>query len=200
MLFRSIECENVVWAAGVAASPLGKALAEATGCKLDRAGRVLVEKDLTLPGRPEIFVIGDLAHCEDESGALLPGVAPVAIQQARYVAARIRERVAGSPAGAPAPFRYRDPGSMATIGRAAAVVQLGALQISGFLAWTAWLFVHLMALVQFANRVAVLMQWAYSYITLDRSARLITGAATDVPDHPKMPVGEPAPKPGRTAG
>jgi NADH dehydrogenase len=190
---RRIECETVVWAAGVAASPLGQALSQATGCALDRAGRVVVEKDLSLPGRPEIFVIGDLASCKDEAGNLLPGVAPVAIQQARYVAQRIRAKAEGTPDVSPAPFYYRDPGSMATIGRAAAVVHRGKLQISGFLAWLAWLFVHLMALVQFASRIAVLMQWAYSYITLDRSARLITGASADVPDHPQMPTGGASP-------
>jgi NADH dehydrogenase len=172
---------TVLWAAGVAASPLGQALARATGVALDRAGRVLVEPDLTVAGHPEIFVIGDLALFLDRKGTPLPGVAQVAMQQGRYVA-RLIERRLGSEAsvpplqsGAAPPFRYRNYGSMATIGRAAAVADFGFLRLDGMLAWLAWLFIHLMYIVQFGNRVLVFVQWAWSYITRNRSARPITG-------------------------
>ena len=165
----------VLWAAGVAASPLGKAL----GAPVDRAGRVAVRPDLTLPGHPEVFVIGDLAAAKDENGKLLPGVAPVAIQQGRFVAKLIREEVRGSLKVRPA-FHYWDKGSLATIGRAAAVAQFGRIHISGFIAWLSWLFVHIFFLIGFRNRLLVFIQWAWSYFTYERGARLITGR-TDLP-------------------
>jgi NADH dehydrogenase len=165
----TIPCSTVIWAAGVEASFLGKVIAEATGAKLDRGGRVLVEPDLTVPGHPEIFVIGDLANYGHQTGKPLPGTAPVAIQQGQYVAKVIQSRVTGSP---PPSFRYRDRGNMAIIGRASAVADLGKLRFSGFLAWLAWLFVHLMHLVEFENKVLVLIQWYY--FRRNRAARLIT--------------------------
>lgn len=168
-----IPANTVLWAAGVAGSELGSKLAEATGAPLDRSGRVVVNDDLTVPGHPEILVIGDLARCEDDRGGTLPGVAPVAMQQGAYAAKLVRKRLAGRPMG---PFRYRNYGSMATIGRAAAVAQIGPLGFSGFIAWLTWLFVHLMKIVEFQNRVLVLFQWMWSYLTWNRSARLITGS------------------------
>jgi len=167
----------VLWAAGVAASPLGKAL----GVPVDRAGRVPVSPDLTLPGHPEVFVIGDLAAAKDERGNLLPGVAPVAIQQGRFVAKVIREEVAAQKGLTDRPaFHYWDKGSLATIGRAAAVAQFGRIHISGFVAWLSWLFVHIFFLIGFRNRLLVFIQWAWSYVTYERGARLITGR-TDLP-------------------
>jgi NADH dehydrogenase len=172
----------VLWAAGVAASPLGKKL----GAPIDRAGRVQVLPDLTVPNHPEVFVIGDLAAVRDEHGKMLPGVAPVAIQQGRFVARVIRDEVEGRHA-APAssanngqvsrsPFHYWDKGSLATIGRAAAVAEFGKIHISGFVAWLAWLFVHILFLIGFRNRLLVFIQWAWSYVTYERGARLITGS------------------------
>jgi NADH dehydrogenase len=167
-----IAAHTVLWAAGVDASPLARALAEATGAALDRSGRVVVRPDMTLPGHPEIFVIGDMANYPHQAGKPLPGVAPVAMQQGRYVADLIRRRLRGA---APVPFHYRDRGTMATIGRAAAVADLGWLKLSGYPAWLAWLFVHILYLIEFDNRVLVLFQWAWNYLTAGRSARLITG-------------------------
>ncbi len=166
-----IDCRTVIWAAGVRAAPLGAILAAAAGAGTDRAGRIRVEPDLTLPGRPEIFVIGDLALFPHQTGGPLPGIAPVAIQQGRYVAALIRRRLLG---GTLPPFRYRDYGTMATIGRAAAVADFGRFRLSGYPAWLAWLFVHLMKLVQFENRLLVFVQWLWNYLTRNRAARLIT--------------------------
>jgi NADH:ubiquinone reductase (H+-translocating) len=169
----TIAARTILWAAGVAASPLATALASATGAKTDLAGRIAVSSDLTLPGHPEIFVLGDMAALMDHAGRPLPGVAPVAMQQGRYVARALAARLAGRPLSAP--FRYRDRGSMATIGRGRAVADLGFLRIAGYPAWLAWLFIHLMYLVQFGNRVLTLIQWAWNYVTWNRSARLITG-------------------------
>ena len=169
----TIPCRTVIWAAGVQASFLGKALAHATGAKLGRSGRVLVEPDLTLLGHPEIFVIGDLAAYTHQTGKPLPGTAPVAIQQGQYVAKVIQNRLTGAP---PPSFRYRDRGNMAIIGRASAVADLGRLQFSGFVAWLAWLFVHLMQLVEFENKVLVLVQWGWYYFRRNRAARLITNS------------------------
>lgn len=170
----------ILWAAGVAASPLGKKL----GVPVDRAGRVPVEPDLSLPHHPEVFVIGDLAALEDESGNMLPGVAPVAIQQGRYVAKIIQHEVAAATKagakGQPLPrprFHYWDKGSLATIGRAAAVAEFGKLHISGFIAWLAWLLVHILFLIGFRNRLLVFIEWAWSYVTYERGARLITGSS-----------------------
>jgi NADH:ubiquinone reductase (H+-translocating) len=168
----TVPCRTVIWAAGVQASSLGKVIAQATGAKLDRSGRVLVEPDLTVRGHPEIFVIGDLANYGHQTGNPLPGTAPVAIQQGRYVAKVIHNRVTGA---SPPAFRYRDRGAMAIIGRASAVADLGKLQFSGFLAWLAWLFVHLMQLIEFENKVLVLIQWGWYYFSRNRAARLITG-------------------------
>ena len=167
----------ILWAAGVAASPLGKKL----GVPVDRAGRVAVDPDLSLPDHPEVFVIGDLAALKDENGKMLPGVAPVAMQQGRYVAGIIQHEVevaTEAPAKAlPRPgFHYWDKGSLATIGRAAAVAEFGKLHISGFIAWLAWLFVHILFLIGFRNRLLVFIEWAWSYVTYERSARLITGS------------------------
>lgn len=168
----SIPTRTVLWAAGVQASPLGRILASATGAEVDQAGRVVVAPDLSLPGHPEIFVIGDLAHFSHQTGKPLPGVAPVAMQQGRYVADLLQSRLRGDTVP---PFRYRDRGSMAAIGRGAAVADLGGLCFSGFFAWLAWLFIHLIHLVQFNNRLLVLTQWAWKYLTRSRAARLITG-------------------------
>jgi NADH dehydrogenase len=160
----------ILWAAGVAASPLGKKL----GAPVDRAGRVQVQPDLSLPGHPHVFVIGDLAALKDEKGKMLPGVAPVAIQQGRFVAKVIREEVESCPRTAA--FHYWDKGSLATIGRAAAVAEFGRIHISGFIAWLSWLFVHILFLIGFRNRLLVFIQWAWSYVTYERGARLITGS------------------------
>jgi NADH dehydrogenase len=167
----------VLWAAGVAASPLGGKL----GTPLDRAGRVLVQTDLSLPSHAEIFVIGDLASLKDEHGKLLPGVAPVAIQQGRFVAQLIRSEIESRPNTQPAArsaFHYWNKGNLATIGRAAAVAEFGKIHISGFTAWLAWLFVHILFLIGFRNRLLVFIQWAWSYVTYERGARLITGSTS----------------------
>jgi NADH dehydrogenase len=158
----------VLWAAGVAASPLGKKL----GVPVDRAGRVIVGPDLSIPGHPEVFVIGDLASCKDERGNLLPGVAPVAMQEGVAVAKNIHRDLKGQQR---TPFHYFDKGSLATIGRAAGVAQFGKVHISGYFAWLAWLFVHIFFLIGFKNRILVMIQWAWSYFTYQRGARLITG-------------------------
>ena len=161
----------ILWAAGVGASPLGKKL----GAPVDRAGRVLVNPDLSIPGHPEIFVIGDLAALKDESGQLVPGVAPAAIQQGKSTARNIARDLQGKPRQN---FHYLNKGNLATIGRAAAIAQFGKIHISGFLAWLSWLFVHIFFLIGFRNRIMVLIQWAWSYFTYERGARLITGDQT----------------------
>jgi len=158
----------ILWAAGVAASPLGKKL----GAPTDRAGRVLVNPDLSVPGRPEVFVIGDLASLTDKAGKPLPGVAPVAMQEGRAVARNITGELRGEPRRN---FHYVNKGNLATIGRAAAVAEFGKVHISGFLAWLSWLFIHIFFLIGFRNRVMVMIQWAWSYFTYERGARLITG-------------------------
>ena len=165
-----LEARTVLWAAGVKASPLGRMLNEKTGVELDRAGRVKVNSDLSIPNFSDVFVIGDLALSKDGE-KFVPGVAPAAMQMGSYVAQTIRGRLKGQ---APKPFKYHDKGSMATIGRGAAVADLGFIRFSGFFAWLAWLFIHLMFVVQFGNRLLVLMQWGWNYITFNRSARLIT--------------------------
>jgi NADH dehydrogenase len=191
---KTMNAAVILWAAGVAASTLGKKL----GVPIDRAGRVQVNPDLSLPGHPEVFVIGDLAALKDESGKKLPGVAPVAILEGRYVAKLIRREIeSGAPSfprsgrEEPAlslpkgggsdsrpPFHYFDKGSLATIGRSAAIAQFGKIHISGFMAWLAWLFIHILFLIGFQNRVLVFIQWAWSYFTYERGARLITGSTT----------------------
>jgi NADH dehydrogenase len=167
----TVAAHTILWAAGVQASPLGAALAAATGAPLDRAGRVIVGPDLTVPGHPEILVIGDLANYGHQTGKPLPGVAPVAMQQGSYAARLIRDRLAGRQTK---PFRYHDRGSMATIGRNRAVADLGWVRFGGYPAWLAWLFIHLLYLVGFQSRLVVLIQWAWNYVTRNRSARLIT--------------------------
>ena len=162
-----IATHNVFWAAGVAASPLGAAL----NAKLDRAGRVLVEKDCSIPGHPEVFVVGDLAHLEQD-GQMLPGVCQVAMQMGTHAARSIVNDVRDKPRKA---FRYFDKGNMATIGRAAAVADIHGLRFGGFLAWVIWVFVHILYLIGFRNRVLVMIQWAWAYIGQRRSNRLITG-------------------------
>jgi len=167
-----IPARTVIWAAGVQASPLGRMLAERAGAELDRVGRVIVEPDLTIAGHPEILVIGDLANFSHQTGNPLPGVAPVAMQEGRYAADLVRRRLEGKTVE---PFHYWDKGSLATIGRAAAVADFGRIHIAGYFAWLTWLFVHLMYLVGFDNRLLVFIKWAYNYFTRNRGARLITG-------------------------
>ncbi len=164
----TIEAGTVLWAAGVSASPLGASL----GVPLDRAGRVLVQDDLTVPGHPEISVVGDLAAFRTGEGGWLPGVAQVAIQQAAHAAANINRRIAGQPTR---PFVYRNLGNLATIGRNSAVADLPRLRMKGRPAWLFWLFVHVFNLIGFRNRLSVMIQWASSYLTYQRSVRLITG-------------------------
>jgi NADH dehydrogenase len=168
----SIPARVALWGAGVAPSPLAAAIAKTAGAELDRTGRLVVGKDLALPSRPEILVIGDLARALDGKGEPLPGLAPVAMQEGRYAAKLIEARLEGRTLP---PFRYRDKGTLATIGRAAAVADLGRVRLWGFPAWLAWLFIHLMYIVEYENRLLVLMQWAWNYLTWNRSARLITG-------------------------
>jgi NADH dehydrogenase len=175
-----IEARTVLWAAGVAASPLARSL----GVPLDRAGRVQVEPDLSLPGHPEVVVIGDLASLTQD-GRPIPGVAPAAIQQGNHAARNIVRSLRGQPRQ---PFRYLDKGSLATIGRAAAVADLNLIKLSGWIAWLAWLFIHIFFLIGFRNRFIVLFQWAWSYVTYDRGARLITGRPKYLePIHPADP-------------
>jgi NADH:ubiquinone reductase (H+-translocating) len=165
-----VEARTVLWAAGVKASPLGEKLARRSHARVDRAGRILVEPDLSIAGHPEVFVLGDLASLHQD-GELLPGVAPVAIQQGRYVARAIESRLAGKSSP---PFRYHDRGSLAVIGRARAVALVWGRRFWGYPAWLLWLFVHLLYLVEFESRVIVLIQWGWSYLTRNRRARLIT--------------------------
>jgi NADH dehydrogenase len=165
---RRIEAATILWAAGVAASPLGSTL----GAKLDRAGRVFVKPDLTIDRHPEVFVIGDLAVVTGEDGKLLPGVAQVAIQTGRHAAHNIMRALDGQPYR---PFRYKNLGNMATIGRASAVADFETFTMKGWPAWLAWLFVHILNLIGFRNRLVVLVQWAWAYITYQRGIRLITG-------------------------
>lgn len=170
---QELQTQTILWGAGVQASPLGKVLAQGTGVELDRAGRVKVEPDLSLPGHPEIFVIGDLA-CLIQDGKQVPGVAPAAMQAGKYVARLLQQKLQNPQFKATA-FHYLDKGSMATIGRSLAVVQVGKLHFSGLLAWLMWLFIHILYLVEFTNRLMVLMQWGWNYLSRNRSARLITG-------------------------
>ncbi|WP_242344148.1 NAD(P)/FAD-dependent oxidoreductase [Anaeromyxobacter terrae] len=165
-----IASRTVLWGAGVAASPLARTL----GAPLDRAGRVRVAADLSVPGHPEAFVVGDLAAVLREDGRPVPGLAPAALQEGRHAARNIRRALAGEP---PLPFHYLDKGELATIGRAAAVADVRGLRFSGLLAWLTWLFVHIFFLIGFRNRVAVILQWAWSYLTFTRGARLITDTA-----------------------
>jgi NADH:quinone reductase (non-electrogenic) len=167
-----ISARTILWAAGVLGSPLSRALEKEAGAKLDRAGRVIVEPDLTVTGHPEIFVIGDLANFSHQTGQPLPGVAQPAIQEGHHVGKTIIRRLRGEKI---LPFHYWDKGNLATLGRAAAVADLHWLRLSGWPAWMIWLFVHLLYIVEFQNRLQILLQWAWLYINYDRSARLITG-------------------------
>jgi NADH dehydrogenase len=163
----SLASRTILWAAGVEASPLGRTL----GVKVDSVGRVVVQADLSVPGHPEVFVIGDLARADGRDGKPLPGIAPVAIQQGRATGDNIWRAITGE---ATRPFRYRDRGAIATIGRAAAVAQIGPLHLSGFPAWVIWLGVHIVYMIGFRNRLAILLDWSWSYLTWQRGARLIT--------------------------
>jgi NADH dehydrogenase len=165
-------CHTVLWAAGVRPSPLTSVLAKATGSELQKDGRIPVGPDLTVAGHPEVFVIGDMASYRGADGRPLPALAPVAMQQGAYVARVIDRRLRGETLP---PFRYFDRGLMATIGRAQAVAAIGRLRFDGWLAWAAWLLIHILYLIAFENRVLVLFQWAWNYFTRNRSARLITG-------------------------
>ncbi len=166
-----IHAKTVLWAAGVTASPLAQSL----GVPLDRAGRVLVEPDLTIPGSDQVYVIGDLAHVEID-GAIVPGVAPAAMQQGLHAAENVTRSLRGQPR---LPFRYVDKGMLATIGRGAAVARIGRIKATGFIAWMLWLFIHIFFLIGFRNRMLVMIQWAWSYFTFDRGARLITEPLTE---------------------
>jgi NADH dehydrogenase len=168
-----IRAKTIVWAAGVAACGLAQRLGELAGAEVDRAGRVTVEPDLTLAGHPEVFAIGDMVRVRGTDGSVtpLPGLAPVAMQQGRYVATLVSARLRSQ--GHP-PFRYRDKGNLATIGRGAAVAEIKGLKLSGLLAWMIWLVVHLWYLIGFQNRLLVLIQWAFSFVTHGRGARIIS--------------------------
>jgi NADH dehydrogenase len=165
-----IEAGSVLWAAGVQASPLGRSL----GAPLDRAGRVIVQQDLTIPGHPEVFVVGDLAAYTVEEGKLLPGVAQVAMQEAAHAVKMIERDMHVRPQPR-VPFKYFDYGNLATIGRAKAIADFGWIRVSGYFAWLLWLFIHVLKLIGFRNRILVLTQWAWAYVTYQRSVRLITG-------------------------
>jgi len=181
-----IPARTVVWAAGVTASSMASRLAELTGAARDRAGRVTVEPDLTLPGHPEVFALGDMVRLHE---TVLPGVAPVAMQQGRYAARVIRDRLAGR---ATKPFHYRDKGNLATIGRNAAVADIKGVKLSGFLAWITWLVVHLFYRVGFQNRILVFIRWAVSFVTRGRGDRIISDTtvtrATTMPERPAPPA------------
>jgi NADH:ubiquinone reductase (H+-translocating) len=179
-----IPARTILWGAGVQPTPLARILAESTGAELDRQGRVVVGADLSLPRHREIMVLGDMASCaHHRTGDPLPGVAAVAMQQGLYAAKRIKRELAGKKLR---PFRYRDYGRMATIGRAAAVAEMGGIRLAGYPGWLAWLFIHLVKMVEFSNRILVLIQWAVSYFTYRRTARLIMGA----PDVPVPCIGD----------
>jgi NADH:quinone reductase (non-electrogenic) len=175
-----IRASTVIWAAGVTASSLAERLGDKTNADVDRAGRVTVEPDLTLPGHPEVFAIGDMVRVRSEDGGVqnLPGLAPVAMQEGRYAAKAIRARLKGGQVRA---FHYRDKGNLATIGRSRAVADLHLVKLSGFLAWITWLGVHLWYLIGFQNRLLVFIRWAFSFFTRGRGARIITASFEDEP-------------------
>ena len=170
-----LAARTVLWAGGVMATPFGRKLAKCTKSESDRSGRITVNRDLTIPNFPDIFIIGDLAHAVDENGAPLPGVAQVAMQGGGYAAKVIRARVEGK--REPPPFHYFNKGEMAVIGRAAAVANIFGIHVSGLLAWLMWLFIHLIYIVEFQSRIIVFIQWGFEYLTFSRGARLITGEA-----------------------
>jgi NADH dehydrogenase len=163
-----IAAGTILWAAGVQASSLGRGF----GTEVDRAGRVVVNEDLSVPGHPEIFIAGDLALFTHQTGKPLPGVAQAAKQLGKHAARNALRHLHGEPT---APFRYRDPGNLATIGRNAAIADFGFFRLSGYPAWLFWLFLHIFFLIGFRNRISVMLQWAVSYLTYQRSVRLITG-------------------------
>ncbi|WP_017653394.1 NAD(P)/FAD-dependent oxidoreductase [Fortiea contorta] len=169
---KEIASKTILWAAGVKASPMGQVLAARTNVELDRAGRVIVESDLSIHGYPDIFVIGDLANFSHQNGKPLPGVAPVAKQQGQYVATLIKQRLQGNILPF---FSYADRGSLAMIGQNFAVVDFGFIRLTGFLAWLFWLVIHIYFLIEFDNKLVVIIQWAWNYFTRNRGARLITG-------------------------
>ncbi|MBL8911898.1 MAG: NAD(P)/FAD-dependent oxidoreductase [Archangium sp.] len=178
-----VAARTVAWAAGVVASPLARTL----GVELDRAGRIKVQNDLTIPGFPTAYVVGDLACFTLPDGSTLPGLAPPAMQQGAHAADNIMAAALGHPTQ---PFEYWDKGTMATIGRASGIAQSGRLKLSGFLGWCAWLFIHILYLIGFRNRIAVMLQWAWAWFTFGRSARLITG-------HSPPRLAAKAPEPGK---
>ena len=183
-----VESRTIIWAAGVMASPAGMWL----GVETDRAGRVKVGPDLSVPGHPNVFVIGDTAFALGVDGKQIPGVAPVATQQGRYVAETLKARRAGKVV---APFRYRDFGSLATIGRKRAVADLGGLKVKGFLAWMLWSLAHIYFLIGFRSRLIVAMNWAWNYVTFQRGTRLITGlSGSRVENMPRPQQSSPAPE------
>ncbi|MEC4983636.1 MAG: NAD(P)/FAD-dependent oxidoreductase [Oscillatoria sp. PMC 1068.18] len=189
--FSQISAKTILWAAGVKASAMGKVLQERTGAELDRAGRVIVEPDFSIPGNPQIFVIGDLANYTHQGDKPLPGIAPVAIQEGEYVAKLIQAKIKGKSL---ATFRYKDNGKLAVIGQNEAVVDLGFMQFSGFLAWLMWVFAHIYFLIEFDNKLIVMIQWGWNYFTRGRGARLITGEDSlgsevmEVPETPRETV------------
>ena len=180
-----IECDVVLWATGVAASPVGKAL----GVETDKAGRVFVQPDLTIPGHENIFVIGDMASLKQENGELVPGVSPAAMQMGTLTAKNILADLKGEPRKN---FRYIDKGTMATIGRSKAIADVQGFHFKGFIAWTMWLFLHVFFLIGFRNRIYVLLEWFWAYLTRERSARLITGDADELKDALHFLNAEPA--------
>jgi NADH dehydrogenase len=186
-----IEARTIIWGAGVMASPAGRWL----GVPTDHVGRVFVEPDLSVAGSPDVFVIGDVAHTLGADGKPLPGVAPVAKQQGRYVADLIKARVAGT--RLPPPFRYRDSGSLATIGRKRAVAQFGKIKLHGFIAWLLWSMAHIYFLIGFRNRIVVAMSWAWSYATFQRGTRLITGLSGSRMEDMPMPAPMDPPRPNQ---
>ncbi|AFY45686.1 NAD(P)/FAD-dependent oxidoreductase [Nostoc sp. PCC 7107] len=169
---KEIAAKTVLWAAGVKASPMGKVLAESTGAECDRAGRVIVEPDLSIKGYPNIHVVGDLANFSHQNGKPLAGVAPVAMQEGEYVAKLIQQKLKGNTLPA---FNYSDRGSLAMIGQNLAVVDLGFVKLKGFFAWLFWLVIHIYFLIEFDNKLVVMIQWVWNYVTRKRGARLITG-------------------------
>jgi NADH dehydrogenase len=186
-----IHAETILWAAGVKASPLGQSL----GVPLDRAGRVPVEPTLTVPGHPEIFVLGDLAVAPGPDGKPLPGLAAVAVQEGTHTAHNIRRAVGGQSL---VPFRYRNLGNLATIGRSAAVADFGRVQLTGWVAWIAWLFVHLLKLIGFRNRLIVLLEWGWAYVASRSGVRLITNDERTWGEH-ALPIVTPPPRPPAAA-
>jgi len=170
---------TVLWGAGVQASPLGKVIQAKTGVELDRVGRVLVEPDLSVAGYPNLFIVGDLANFAHGVERPLPGVAPVAMQEGRYVAEAIAQRLRGESSTL---FRYHDRGSMATIGRASAVALFGKWKLSGYPAWLSWLFIHLLYLAEFDNRILVFLQWVWNYLSYRRGVRLILNVRQQTPE------------------